>query len=129
MLKKLQDRVRKLKNDIYIIALAIKDPRVPLLARILTVITIAYMLSPIDLIPDFIPVLGLLDDIIILPALIIIIIKLIPSPVIEEYRKKVTSGALIGSKSKWIAMILIICVWIGTAAILFRLLYPLFSLS
>ena len=72
-----KDRARKLKSDIPAIFLALKDKETPVSAKILATITVAYALSPIDLIPDFIPVLGYLDDVLILPALSALTIKLI----------------------------------------------------
>ena len=69
-MNKLKDRAKKLKTDIPAVFLALKDKRTPWYARILAAVIVVYALSPIDLIPDFIPVLGYLDDLIILPALI-----------------------------------------------------------
>ncbi len=86
MLTKLKDSVKKLKQEVVPIYYALFDKRTPLLAKILAGITIGYLLSPIDLIPDFIPIIGLLDDIIIVPLLISITIKLIPTEVIEDIR-------------------------------------------
>lgn len=74
----LQERAKKLKTDIPALFLALKDKDTPVLAKIFAWITVAYALSPIDLIPDFIPVLGYLDDVILLPTLVALTIKLIP---------------------------------------------------
>lgn len=82
----LKGRAAKLKADIPAIFLALKDSRTPLPAKILAAVTVAYALSPIDLIPDFIPVLGYLDDVLLLPILIIAVRKLIPKPVWIECR-------------------------------------------
>jgi uncharacterized membrane protein YkvA (DUF1232 family) len=84
----LKERARQLKTDIPAVFLCLKSKDTPLIAKILAGITIAYALSPIDLIPDFIPVLGYLDDIIILPALIALTIKFIPDDVMNRYRKE-----------------------------------------
>ena len=73
-MNKLKDRAKKLKTDIPAVFLALKDKRTPWYARILAAVIVVYALSPIDLIPDFIPVLGYLDDLIILPALIALIV-------------------------------------------------------
>ena len=81
-----KDRAIKLKSDIPAIFLALKDKETPVSAKILAAITVAYVLSPIDLIPDFIPVLGYLDDVLILPALSALTIKLIPKEKLEQYR-------------------------------------------
>jgi uncharacterized membrane protein YkvA (DUF1232 family) len=87
-LKEIKDNVKKVtdsaKKYIELCKLLYKDPRTPKSAKILLWITISYALSPIDLIPDFIPVIGYLDDLIILPALLYIVIKLIPKDVYTE---------------------------------------------
>ena len=77
----LKERARKLKQDVPAVFLALKDRDTPLLAKILAGVTVAYALSPIDLIPDFVPVLGYLDDVLLLPALIALTVKLIPKKV------------------------------------------------
>ena len=84
----LKERARKLKTDIPALFLALKDKETPVLAKVLAGITVAYALSPIDLIPDFIPVLGYIDDIILLPMLIVATIKFIPKNVLDRCRKQ-----------------------------------------
>ena len=79
----LKERAKKLKKEIPAVFLSLKDRETPLFAKILAGITVGYALSPIDLIPDFIPVLGYLDDIILLPALIALTVKFIPPAVFE----------------------------------------------
>ena len=73
----LKERAKKLKRDVPAVFLALKDRETPLLAKITAAVTVAYALSPIDLIPDFIPVLGYLDDVLLLPALIALTIRLL----------------------------------------------------
>jgi len=85
---KLKERAKQLKTDIPAVFLALKRCETPLLAKIIAAITVAYALSPIDLIPDFIPVIGMLDDVILLPGLIAIVIKLIPAEVFAQCRKE-----------------------------------------
>ena len=80
----LKEKARKIKENIPTVFLALKDKETPIIAKIFAGITVAYALSPIDLIPDFIPVLGYLDDIIILPALIALTIRLIPKEIWEK---------------------------------------------
>ena len=77
-----------LKEDTYALYLASRDPRVPLVAKFIVVLVVAYALSPIDLIPDFIPVLGYLDDMLLLPIGIALAIKLMPRDVWEECRSQ-----------------------------------------
>jgi uncharacterized membrane protein YkvA (DUF1232 family) len=88
MLQKWKEIVRKLKEDIYTLYLASRDPRIPFLAKVVLVLTVAYAFSPIDLIPDFIPVLGYVDDLVLLPMGIWLTIKLMPADVLDEYRQK-----------------------------------------
>ncbi len=97
--------------------IAYKDTRTPLLAKTLIGITIGYLLSPIDLIPDFIPVLGLLDDLLIVPLLITISIKLIPETIIIDAKAYVEAHPEMVKKSNWIFAIAIIIVWIVLIAL------------
>ena len=92
MFLKCKEKVKKLKQEIYTLYLAYKDPRVPWYAKIFIVIIVGYAISPIDLIPDFIPIIGYLDDLVLLPLGILLSIKMIPKEVIEEYRKESVKG-------------------------------------
>lgn len=108
----LKERAKKLKTDIPAVFLALKDKDTPILAKILASITVAYALSPIDLVPDFIPVLGFLDDIIILPFLIAMTIKLIPEDVWARNLEKSKDLWKDGKPKKWYFAIPIIILWI-----------------
>jgi uncharacterized membrane protein YkvA (DUF1232 family) len=83
-----KEKAKQLKTEVYALYLACRDPRVPWYAKALMGLIIGYAISPIDLIPDFIPVLGQIDDLIIVPAGISIVIKMIPKDVMEECRQK-----------------------------------------
>ena len=83
----IKERAKKLKTDIPAIFLALKDEETPSSAKIIAAITVAYALSPIDLIPDFVPILGYLDDVILLPALVALTVRLIPKEIMERNRK------------------------------------------
>ena len=87
-INKLKSQAKALKHNISALYLAYKRRDVPVLAKIIIIITIAYALSPIDLIPDFIPVLGYLDDLIILPFLIFLSLKLIPADIFAECKEQ-----------------------------------------
>ena len=113
VLKKLKDNAKKLKNEIVIILLAFKDKRTPIIAKIIIGLTVSYALSPIDLIPDFIPVLGYLDDIIILPLLIILSIKMIPKQVLIECSEMTSKDSPINKKIGIFSAIFIILIWLG----------------
>ena len=88
MLKIWKDRAKKLKTEIHALLIAYRDPRTPWIAKAWVLLVIAYALSPIDLIPDFIPVLGYLDDLILLPLGIALALRLIPADIMAEAREK-----------------------------------------
>jgi len=111
MLENLKSRARALKNETFAVYLAAKDARTPWYARAVALLTIAYALSPIDLIPDFVPVLGYLDDLFIVPAGIALAIRLIPAEVLEEARGKVAGSGLERSVG-YIGAAIIVVVWI-----------------
>jgi uncharacterized membrane protein YkvA (DUF1232 family) len=111
-LKKLKERAKQLKIDIPATFIAIKHERTPLLAKILAIIAVGYALSPVDLIPDFIPVIGLLDDLLIVPGLIAVIIKLIPADVFAECRKESEGLWENGKPKKWYYALPIILIWL-----------------
>ena len=107
----LKERARNLKKEIPAVYLAMKDKDTPLVAKMIAVVTVGYALSPIDLIPDFIPVLGYLDDIILLPALIAMTIKLIPTSVWEKCLKEAENMWKDGKPKKWYYAIPIVAIW------------------
>ena len=108
----LKEQAAKLKADIPAIFLALKDSRTPLPAKILAAVTVAYALSPIDLIPDFIPVLGYLDDVLLLSILVFAVRKLIPNPVWIEYRSQAADLWESGRPKRWYYAIPIVFLWL-----------------
>ena len=94
MLEKLKCRARALKNEAFAVYLAAKDPRTPWYAKALIFFVVAHTFSPIDLIPDFIPILGYLDDLIITPGGLWLAIRMIPPEVLAEARAKVATSGL-----------------------------------
>ena len=108
----LKQRAKKLKNDIPAVFLALKDKDTPLIAKIIAGITVAYALSPIDFIPDFVPILGYLDDAILLLALIALTVKLIPQTVWQRCRLDAENLWEDGKPKKWYYGIPIILIWI-----------------
>jgi uncharacterized membrane protein YkvA (DUF1232 family) len=109
----LKTRAKKLKTDIPAIFLALKDKDTSIIAKVFAGITVAYALSPVDLVPDFIPVLGYLDDIILLPMLVALTIKFIPQDVLERNRKQAEGmWQDDGKPKKWYYAIPIIIIWI-----------------
>jgi len=103
-------RARSIRCDVRALYLARRDPRIPWYARLLAIVIVAYALSPIDLIPDFIPVLGYLDDLVIVPLGIVLLAKLIPVQVLDEYRMKAEDPNLEISKNRFVA-VLIVALW------------------
>jgi uncharacterized membrane protein YkvA (DUF1232 family) len=93
VISRLREWARGIKRDVHALYLAARDPRVPWIAKIAAMAVAAYALSPIDLIPDFIPVVGYLDDVIIVPAGILLAVKLIPPELMREFRAAATSAA------------------------------------
>jgi len=92
MIEKMRTWARALKAEIAVLAAAVRDARTPWYAKVLGVIIVAYALSPIDLIPDFIPVLGYLDDLLLLPLGIWLVRRIIPADVMAEHRASVAAG-------------------------------------
>jgi uncharacterized membrane protein YkvA (DUF1232 family) len=96
----LRERARRLKNEVKALTLCLKDPRLGWPARLVILAAVGYALSPIDLIPDFIPGLGQLDDLIIVPLLVFIAVKLVPRGLLDEYRERAKIEAA-DSRAKW----------------------------
>jgi uncharacterized membrane protein YkvA (DUF1232 family) len=111
-LEQWKQRAKQLKRELYALYLAYKDPRVPWYARVVAACVVGYAFSPIDLIPDPIPVLGYLDDLIIVPAGIVLAIKLIPPSVLRECRIKADEVLKQGKPTNWVAAGIIIAIWV-----------------
>lgn len=107
----LKDRAKRLKTDIPAVFLALKDKKTPWYAKVFAAITVAYALSPIDLVPDFIPVLGYLDDVILLPALVALTVKFIPKDVFEQCRTQAEGMWKDGKPKRWYFAIPIVVFW------------------
>lgn len=108
----LKEKAGKLKQDIPVLFLSLKDKKTPVLAKVISGIVVGYALSPIDLIPDFIPVLGYLDDVILLPALIALTIHLIPEEVWERNRILSANMWKDGKPEKWYYAIPVLLIWL-----------------
>ena len=108
----LKARAKKLKTDIPAVFLALKDKETPFIAKIFAGLTVAYALSPVDLVPDFIPVLGYLDDVILLPALVALTVKFIPKEIMERNRVLSEQIWKDGKPKKWYYSIPLIVIWL-----------------
>lgn len=116
----LKERAKRLKMDIPAIFLASKDKDTPIIAKIFAVITVVYALSPIDLVPDFIPILGYLDDVILLPMLVALTIKCIPTDIIERNRQQAEGMWENGKPKKWYYAIPIVLFWVIIIALILK---------
>lgn len=106
-----KEKLRQLAEDIPALCLAMKEKNTPFLAKILAGTAVVYALSPIDLIPDFIPVIGYLDDLILLPLLVALTLKLIPDETFERCREQARQMYQQGMKKHWYYMLPIILIW------------------
>jgi len=111
MIEKLKSRARALKNEALAVYLAAKDPRTPWYAKALIFFVVAHTFSPIDLIPDFIPILGYLDDLIITPGGLWLAVRLIPPEVLDDARKTVATHG-VGRSVGYVGAGIIILLWI-----------------
>jgi uncharacterized membrane protein YkvA (DUF1232 family) len=105
-------RAGELKIEVYALYLAYKDPRVPLYARIFAACVVGYAFSPIDLIPDPIPILGYLDDLVLVPLGVTLAIRMIPPEVLKECRSRAREVMLQGKPVNRIAAAIIIAIWL-----------------
>ncbi len=120
-----KDWARTVRRDAHALYLASRDPRVPWYAKVLALAVAGYALSPIDLIPDFIPVFGYLDDIIIVPLGMLFVIRLIPPEIMAEHRE-LAAAALERPVSRTAAVV-IACIWIASVALVAWLAYRYFA--
>ena len=121
-LTKLKNYAKIIKQDLIVLYLSYKDARTPLYAKMLAMCVVAYAFSPIDLIPDFIPIIGYLDDLILVPLGIIVTLKLIPSDVLEEKREQARHMMKSDKPKNWFVGALFIIIWILLAVWIGRLL-------
>ena len=114
MWKAWKERARHLEREVYALYFACRDPRVPWYAKALAAVIVGYAFSPIDLIPDFIPVLGYLDELVLLPLGVMAVRAMIPESILTECRER--AKQLEGKPRNWTAAILIVTIWLALAA-------------
>ena len=114
-IQRLQSWARRLKVEVYALYLAYKDPRVSWYARVFAAVVVGYAFSPIDLIPDVVPVLGYLDDLILIPIGVALAIKMIPKPVLAECREKACDAK--DRPVNRVAALVVVVVWIALAVL------------
>ncbi len=120
-----------LKREIMTLWFACRDPRTPWYARVLAMLIVAYALSPIDLIPDFIPVLGYLDELILLPVGTYLVLKLVPAEALADARARAQSWVESRQPKprNWIAAAVIVLLWVAVLWAAFLLIWPVFFLD
>ncbi len=118
---------KRLKSEVYAVYLASKDPRTPWYAKILAALIIGYALSPIDLIPDFIPILGYVDDLILVPLGIVLLIKIIPKDILEECRVRAEDHFSDRKPKGWAAAVFIVLIWLLAICFILNVFSHLFS--
>jgi len=113
-----KERMRALKKETFTLYLACRHPAVPWYAKALALIVVGYALSPIDLIPDFVPVLGYLDDLILVPLGIMLVIRLIPEEVLAECRHQAKGNVKQATRVATIASVVIVVIWIAAGVLI-----------
>lgn len=124
-----KQKARQLKAETYALYLAARDPRVPWYAKVLAACVVAYALSPIDLIPDFIPVVGYLDDLVLVPLGIAFTLKMIPPSVLAECRQRAGTTMAQNKPTSWVAAGVIIVIWISLAGVVIVLIAKSFNVN
>ena len=122
MVQAWKQKARGLRREIWALYLAYRDPRMPIFAKVLVIIVVGYALSPIDLIPDMIPVLGQLDDLILLPLGIALVLHLIPADVMADCRLRAELELADNRPVSRVAGVVILALWIVAIAVLIRVL-------
>jgi uncharacterized membrane protein YkvA (DUF1232 family) len=126
MLEGLKNKAKLLKTEVYALYLAYNDPRTPWYARIFAVCVVGYVCSPIDLIPDFIPILGYLDDLVLVPLGIFLVLKMIPKAVMDDYREKAKASMLQEKPVNFVAATVIVGIWVGLAILAVKMVSKYF---
>lgn len=127
ILERWKHEARKLKANVYTLYFAYRDPRVPWYAKVFIAGVVGYAFSPIDLIPDFVPILGYLDDLVLIPLGVALALKMIPKQVMDDARSKANS--LSQKPKNWVAAAVIILIWLCLIVLFFKLVARLGNLS
>ncbi len=110
-----KSRARRLKIELVALSLAYRDPRTPWYARLVAACVVGYAFSPLDLIPDFVPILGYLDDLILIPLGIWLALKMVPAPIMAECRARAAEATAAGRPASRVAAIVIVAIWVTLA--------------
>lgn len=129
LLEQIKQRAHRFKAETFALYLAARHPATPWYAKLLVAAIVAYAFSPIDLIPDFVPVLGYLDDLILIPLGIALTIKLVPPPVLAECRARAQEAMHHGTPMSRTAAVVIVAIWLALAALCLVWIYEAFMHS
>jgi len=129
LLEELKQSARLLKAETFVLYLAARHPDTPWYAKLLVAAIVAYAFSPIDLIPDFIPVLGYLDDLVLIPIGIAFAVKLVPPPVLAECRARAQEAMVNGKPVSRVAGAVVVIIWLAMAALCIVWAYEAFAKS
>jgi len=113
-------RAKALEREVYALYLCSRHPKTPLYAKMFALLIVGYALSPIDLIPDFIPVFGYIDDLVLIPFGIALLIRMVPKDVLEECRQKAQSPPA-NKPKRWTGAVMVVCLWVLAIYVTFRL--------
>ncbi len=128
-MSRLRDWARRLQAETLALYLAARDPRTPWYARLVIALVVAYALSPIDLIPDFVPVLGYLDDLILIPLGIALALRLVPVQVIADARARARAALALNRPRSRAAAVVVVAIWIGAVMVTALLAYRALGLT
>jgi uncharacterized membrane protein YkvA (DUF1232 family) len=117
VIARLAEWARRTRRELVAVHLAIRDPRTPRHAKVLGAVVVAYAFSPIDLIPDFVPILGYLDDIIIVPVGIWLTLRLIPFEVMADARSRAAEQLQQRKPVSWVGAVFIVALWVGLSLV------------
>ncbi|MCU0522074.1 MAG: YkvA family protein [Anaerolineae bacterium] len=126
---RLRTRARTLRAEVDALALAYRDPRTPWCAKVLVALVVAYAFSPLDLIPDFVPVLGYLDDLILVPLGIALALRMIPPDVMAAARRQATASQRGGKPRSWAGGVVVAIIWLLLLALSIALVSRVASLT
>jgi uncharacterized membrane protein YkvA (DUF1232 family) len=121
--EKLRTRANGLKEDTAALYLAFGRKETPILAKLIIGVAVCYALSPIDLIPDFIPVIGLLDDVILLPALVAVAVKLIPPEVMKDCRARAAGMWGEGNPKRFLYAVPVVLIWLAIIGLIVKAVF------
>lgn len=118
-LERWRERAAELEQEVYALSLAFRDPQTPMHAKGVIALTLAYAASPVDLIPDFLPVVGYLDELVVLPAGVALALRLTPDAVVDDCRTRVDEDVDVG-RIRWAVGVVVVLLWVAAAVFLYH---------